>query len=131
MAKANSAVIQFLSSSLAKFIELNSYNRQSWTISRVAKYISGSDKIEGTISDTTLGRFLDTEYPQTPSPLTVRMVSEFLIKMGCITTHHLNNLDQVPEIHIALSLNHLFGQSNNLASKKLFQKCWGITVLID
>ncbi|NOR61434.1 MAG: hypothetical protein GQ535_02930 [Rhodobacteraceae bacterium] len=86
-------VIQFLATSLARFIEMSTLYRKPWSKLRVAEYITASEDISGKLSDTTLGRFLDPEYPQKPTDGTVSAIAQFLLHQRVITS------DQLKRVH--------------------------------
>lgn len=83
-------LIQFLATSLARFMVLKNHNGQKWSKRLVADYISTSEEIAGKISDTTLGRFLDPAHPQKPTKATVNAIAQFLLLKGAITAQQIN-----------------------------------------
>jgi len=125
MPQSTRELIKFLAVSLASFMATNRQNNQKWTKSRVADYISGSTDISGSISDTTIGRFLDPNYPQEPSPSSIRMVSEFLLHHGWISQNQLDLIDRKKEVQIAAALSEFFNAGDLAPDRELREKLDG------
>lgn len=83
-------LIQFLATSLARFMAVTNLNGQKWSKRLVADYITTSEEIYGQISDTTLGRFLDPAHPQKPTQATVNSIAQFLLQQKAITTQQIH-----------------------------------------
>jgi len=105
--------VEYLAGALAAFMRTNRLNKQRWTKKRVADYITGSPDIDGTLSDTTLGRFLDPAYPQAPTAETIRKVAEFLILMGEVRREDIERFGGHSESRLAAALNAVHGQSGS------------------
>lgn len=118
-------LIKFLAVSLASFMATNRHNNQKWTKFRVANYISGGTDISGSISDTTIGRFLDPNYRQEPSVSSIRMVSEFLLHHEWISQNQLDLIDSKKEAQIAAALSEFFSVGNFAADRELREKLDG------
>ncbi|MEP4190411.1 MAG: hypothetical protein ABJN51_04985, partial [Sneathiella sp.] len=118
-------VSTFLATRLAGFMVANRHGNQKWTKYRVAHYITGSEEISGSISDTTIGRFLDPAYPQEPSASTVRMVTEFLLKHKWITQDQLDLLSHSKEVQVAAALSDYFKAGKNPADRRLLKQLEG------
>ena len=102
------ALARFLADQLRVVIATRLYSRQRWTKRRVAQYISGSLDIEGTLSETTIGRFLSANSPQDPNEETLRMVAEFLLLLGYVSSAQLRWAEAPPDIKAGLSLKQYF-----------------------
>jgi len=125
MTENSSETVQFLASSLAKFMATNRHNNQKWTKFRVAEYITGWEKISGSISDTTIGRFLDPSYKQEPSVATVRMVKEFLILFNWVSEKQLELFKFPKEVQAAAMLADFFSTGDVKNQEELHGKLDG------
>ena len=101
-------LVEYLASSLAIFMADRRTAGQRWTKLRVADYITGSDVIEGRVSDTTIGRFLDPSDPQEPSLATIRAVASFLLLHDAIDEETLDGLSEPPAYQLASSIVRYF-----------------------
>ena len=119
-------VAQLLARSLAILIATQRYDQKSWTKRRVADYISASEEIEGTISATTLGRFLTPDHAQKPSDDTLRMVAAFLMKFGGLTSRQLALLEQAPQVRALGPLNSYFASSASQAQQDFLKDLAGL-----
>ena len=82
-------IVQLLSTTLSRFMEITKLNGQRWTKRRVADFISSSEEISGEFGETTLGRFLNSTHPQQPSDQTVSAIAQFLILQRAISPHQI------------------------------------------
>lgn len=119
-------VAQLLASSLSILIATQIYDRKPWTKRRVADYITASPEIEGTISATTLGRFLTPAHAQKPSDDTLRMVAAFLIKFGALTKRQLERLEQAPQVRALGPLDSYFASSASSAQRDFLMDLAGL-----
>lgn len=103
------SMVEYLATSLAHFMATNRKNRQAWTKLRVAQAITSDQRIEGTLNDTTLGRFLDPRHSQTPTSATVRRVAHFLLLEGGIARRDIELHAEAPDLRLASALNGLNG----------------------
>ena len=110
---------QFIASSLSAFMASERPNRGQWSIRRVADYITGSEDIEGTLSATTLGRFLDPASKQMPSSETVHMVAAFLIRHRWIDPADIELMGKSSRLRQMSELAAFFGM-NASASQTAF-----------
>ncbi|MDF1722137.1 MAG: hypothetical protein P1U65_15805 [Minwuia sp.] len=99
----------FLAQSLSVLVIHTRYRGVPWTKRRVADYITTSDEIDGQLSDTTLGRFLDLNYGQEPSPSTLRMISEFLVIMEAVSEEDVAQYSEQPDLRLATAIQQFFG----------------------
>lgn len=102
------AAVEFLAARIREVIATKRYNRQPWSRKRIADYISSSLDIDGTLSDTTLGRFLTPSHPQRPSDETVAMVAAFLLHHRYMARDELEWIEQAASIRCGLSLAAFF-----------------------
>ena len=102
---------EYLASTLALFMAERRLNGQRWTKIRVADFITASPDIRGTISDTTVGRFLDPSPSQAPSPETLSLVAEFLVLMHATSWAQLEALPQEPAIELASAVQRFYRRS--------------------
>ena len=103
------ALVEYLAETLGTFMAVNRRNRQKWSKLRVATAITSHPEIDGTLNDTTLGRFLDPLYPQDPSVATIRKVAHFLLFEGAITRRDVELHATSPDLRLASALNALQG----------------------
>ncbi len=102
------ALVQFLANRVLEVIATQSHQRLPWTRRRIASYISRCTKIEGTISDATLGRFLDPHHPQRPTYEKVMTVQAFLLYFSYITKAQLDWVEESLSIRSGLALDMFF-----------------------
>ncbi|MEO1194234.1 MAG: hypothetical protein AAFY02_20945 [Pseudomonadota bacterium] len=119
-------VVQLLARSLSILMATQRFRQKPWTKRRVADYITTSTEIEGTISATTLGRFLTPEYAQEPSDNTLRMVAEFLIKFDGLTSRQLELLEQAPQVQALGPLDSYFASSVSQARQDFLREFTGL-----
>lgn len=102
------AITEFLANYLSAFMSTRRTGGLKWTKKRVADYISGSEELSGTISDSTIGRFLDPDCSQKPSDSTVRMIAEFLMLMKMISSADIERADDDPVLRLASAVSTYF-----------------------
>ena len=106
------AMTEFLSCTLATFVATSKIKHRKWSKLKVAEEITGNPRITGSISDTTLGRFMDPTYPQDPNPETLRMVAQFLLLNNVIDLKDYGLHAATPELRLASALSALLGVSD-------------------
>ena len=102
------AAVAFLAARIREVMATKRYRRRPWSRKRIADDITTSEHIEGTLSDTTLGRFLDPGQPQQPSDATVTMVAEFLLHHRYMRREELDWIGQTASLGSGLSLIDFF-----------------------
>lgn len=125
MLENNPVVAQFLATELKVFMATNRLNNQKWTRLRVADYITGSDDIDGRISNTTLGRFLNLNHPQEPMESTLRMVAVFLILHDHINQKQLDTFSEAITLRAGLSLAQFFAIPETNAHENFLRELAG------
>lgn len=118
-------VTQFLATSLARFMATNQLNHQRWTKSRVADFITSKDEISGSISDNTIGRFLDPGHPQAASKSTIRKVKEFLLHFEYISSAQLELYQYPKEVRAASAISDFFTPEPLKRQLELYEKLDG------
>lgn len=108
----STTIVEFLASTLALLMAEHRLGGKRWTKNRVAHYISGSLEIEGRISDTTIGRFLDFRSSQDPSPETLRIIAEFLVLMRAMSWEQFDALPDDPPIELASAVQRFYQTSS-------------------
>lgn len=107
--------IQFLAAALATFMRVAHGPQGRWTRRRVAADISAR---EAALSDTTLGRFLDPDDPQVPSPGTVRAVATWLLHRRWIDARDLALLGAAAHLRQMNELAGFFGVGDGAAQDR-------------
>ena len=83
----SNAFITYLAQKIENLINSKApYRGEYWSKLSISNYILRDEDIEGELSDTTIGRFLDTSHPQKPSKKTIKILMQFLFKIGLLTT---------------------------------------------
>ncbi|MGB0696274.1 MAG: hypothetical protein ACPGOY_11535 [Rhodospirillaceae bacterium] len=111
------AMAEFLAAHLSFFMAFKRTSGLKWTKKRVADYVTGSEQISGTLSDSTVGRFLDPFCSQAPSDSTIRLIAEFLLVMGAITESDLRNGNAPSILRLAGAISDCFGRTIKEATK--------------
>lgn len=116
---------KFLADQLRTVIATRSYSRQKWTKSRVASYITGSTKIVGEISETTIGRFLNRVHTQKANEDTLRMIAEFLMLLGYVSSEQLQWAEAPEVVQAGLSLKRYYGVENSSSNRAFWREFEG------
>lgn len=119
------AVAAFLARQLSRVIQLRSFSTQKWTKKRITSYINGSLEIEGTISETTIGRFLNSGHKQKASEKTLKTCAVFLIHFGYISVSQLQWAESSPSVKAGLSLKSYYDIKTSQSNIDFWRKISG------
>lgn len=116
---------EFLASCLSQLMVLARDQGRRWTKSRIADSITHDPDIDGTVSDTTIGRLLDPSCKQEPSAETLAAVAAFLVKIRVITADQLAAALKSRPVAEAVAFAALFPRPQTEAYRTFLQSCGG------
>ncbi len=119
------AVAQFVANRILEVIEFESYALKPWSRRRIAEYISGSDKIEGYLSPTTLGRFLSAEHDQALEPDNLLALIRFLLHFGYVQPRELDWTKAEISVRSGLALERFFDVPDTDAQRGFYRELAG------
>ena len=117
-------IIRFLTSTLTWFLEYHEFTKK-WNKYKIADFITSSDKITGSVSDTTLGRFLNSDHKQQASISTLRMVAEFLVAQKVISERLIKALSHSESLLASVALSEFYETKLNKPYKSFCESLSG------
>ncbi len=95
-----SNVVQYIKYNLSLFLAY-SEPKNLWNKQKIADHVTMSETIGGTITASTLGRFLKNDCIRVPHVATTRMMSQFLIEQNIISHAFIETLALPPQLRSA------------------------------
>lgn len=104
-------IVLFIRHILSVFL-LYHEERRPWNKATIANHITVSESIGGTITASTIGRFLEGKDKRVPLESTVRMLSEFLIEQHVITQKHIEALSFPHKLRSLFNVSDFFAKEH-------------------
>lgn len=116
------ALAQFVAGRILEVIEFETYKRQPWSRRRIADEITANVRIAGSISDTTLGRFLSNSHIQESQVTTLISLISFLRIFDYLSARELKWAEADLSIRSGLALERYFEAPTNKAQQSYLRE---------